>query len=245
MGRDRVSHDVAAKWRATRWWDVDIGDPEIVVWGSPIELDAQDRAAAACATACCAPNCCRRSTCPKANLDRFVERIRARRPKMLFGYPSALALHRAPCREPRHPPRRARHPRRVRHVGAPVRPSAARRSSATFGCPVANGYGGRDAGFIAHECPAGSLHVTAEDIDRRAIDARGPRRSGGRARRDRRHPPRDARLPVPPLSHRRCRRARRSRLRVRSRPAGAARGQGPDDRFRRGAWTARFCMASR
>ena len=43
IGNQRVSHDVAAKWRATRWWDVDIGDPEIVVWGSPIELSAQDR----------------------------------------------------------------------------------------------------------------------------------------------------------------------------------------------------------
>ena len=42
-GKERVSHDVAAKWRATRWWDVDIGDPEIVIWGSPIELGTQDR----------------------------------------------------------------------------------------------------------------------------------------------------------------------------------------------------------
>ncbi len=33
-----------------------------------------------------------------------------------------------------------------------------------FGCPVANGYGGRDAGFIAHACPAGGMHLTAEDI---------------------------------------------------------------------------------
>ncbi len=43
IGKERVSHDVAAKWRATRWWGVDIGDREIVVWGSPIELGAQDR----------------------------------------------------------------------------------------------------------------------------------------------------------------------------------------------------------
>ena len=43
IGNERVSHDVAAKWRATRWWDVDIGDREIVVWGSPIELTTQDR----------------------------------------------------------------------------------------------------------------------------------------------------------------------------------------------------------
>ena len=43
IGKQRVSHDVAAKWRATRWWNVDIGDPEMVVWGSPIELGSQDR----------------------------------------------------------------------------------------------------------------------------------------------------------------------------------------------------------
>ncbi|HEY1089676.1 MAG TPA: phenylacetate--CoA ligase family protein, partial [Burkholderiaceae bacterium] len=30
IGKDRVSHDVASKWRATRWWGVDIGDPEMV-----------------------------------------------------------------------------------------------------------------------------------------------------------------------------------------------------------------------
>ena len=43
IGKSRTSHDVAAKWRATRWWGVDIGDSELVVWGSPIELGAQDR----------------------------------------------------------------------------------------------------------------------------------------------------------------------------------------------------------
>ena len=30
LGKERVSHDVAAKRRATRWWGVDIGDPQIV-----------------------------------------------------------------------------------------------------------------------------------------------------------------------------------------------------------------------
>ncbi len=33
-----------------------------------------------------------------------------------------------------------------------------------FGCKVANGYGGRDAGFIAHQCPQGGMHISAEDI---------------------------------------------------------------------------------
>lgn len=38
IGTERVSHDVAAKWRATRWWNVDIGDREIVVWAHRLNL---------------------------------------------------------------------------------------------------------------------------------------------------------------------------------------------------------------
>lgn len=162
VGKERVTHDVAAKWRATRWWDVDIGDREIVVWGSPIELKAQDRVRRL-------RDALMRSTLlpafdmPAARLDTFVARIRSLRPAMLFGYPSALTLI-------------ARHAaaRRVRldELGIRVAFVTSERLyddqraviSSAFGCPVANGYGGRDAGFIAHECPAGGMHITAEDV---------------------------------------------------------------------------------
>jgi phenylacetate-CoA ligase len=45
--------------------------------------------------------------------------------------------------------------------------------SQVFGCPVANGYGGRDAGFIAHECPSGGMHLTAEDVVVELLDSAG------------------------------------------------------------------------
>ena len=45
--------------------------------------------------------------------------------------------------------------------------------SRVFGCPVANGYGGRDAGFIAHQCPQGNMHITAEDIIVEIVDKTG------------------------------------------------------------------------
>jgi phenylacetate-CoA ligase len=45
--------------------------------------------------------------------------------------------------------------------------------SSVFGCPVANGYGGRDSGFIAHECPAGGMHIMAEDIVVEIVDSAG------------------------------------------------------------------------
>lgn len=162
IGNDRVTHDVAAKWRATRWWGVDIGDPETVVWGSPIELGAQDWLRRA-------RDLLLRTTLLPAfemsgpRLDGFVAAIRRQRPRMLFGYPSALS-HIARNAEKRGI--------RMDDLGIKVAFVTSERlyddQRATiervFGCQVANGYGGRDAGFIAHECPAGGMHVTAEDI---------------------------------------------------------------------------------
>ncbi len=171
IGRDRRSHDVAAKWRATRWWDVDIGDPEIVVWGSPIELGAQDRIRR------WRDRLLRSELLPAfdmsaARLDEFVAHIRARRPRILFGYPSSLALI-------------ARHAEkqgiamnaldiRVAFVTSERLYDDQRATiQRVFGCAVANGYGGRDAGFIAHECPSGGMHISAEDIVVETVDPSG------------------------------------------------------------------------
>lgn len=162
IGKERVSHDVAAKWRATRWWGVDIGDVETVVWGSPIELGAQDRLRA------WRDRLLRTRLLPafemsEAKLDGFVAAIRAQRPRMLFGYPSALS-HIA-----RHAERRGVV---MSDLGVRVAFVTSERLydeqraaiERVFACPVANGYGGRDAGFIAHQCPEGGMHLTAEDI---------------------------------------------------------------------------------
>ena len=171
MGRDRVTHDVAAKWRATRWWGVDIGDPEIVVWGSPIELGAQDRVRAL------RDRVLRTTLLPAfemsaAKLDGFLAEIRARRPSMMFGYPSALA-HIAKHAASRGQALDDVGVRVVFVTSERLYPEQRDLISRAFGCPVANGYGGRDAGFIAHECPSGGMHITAEDIIVEIVDGAG------------------------------------------------------------------------
>lgn len=171
IGRERVSHDVAAKWRATRWWGVDIGDPEIVVWGSPIELTAQDRVRKL------RDQLMRTQLLPafamsEAKLDDFVATIRDLRPAMLFGYPSSISLI------ARHAEKRGQS---MNDLGIKVAFVTSERLydhqrddiSRVFGCPVANGYGGRDAGFIAHQCPRGGMHITAEDIIVEIVDKDG------------------------------------------------------------------------
>ncbi len=171
IGNERVSHDVAAKWRATRWWGVDIGDPEMVIWGSPIELGTQDRIRA------WRDRLFRTTLLPafemsEAKLDSFVDQIRKMRPKMLFGYPSSISLI------AQHAQKRGRHMDdlgiRVVFVTSEKLYDHQRASiSEAFGCPVANGYGGRDAGFLAHECPQGGMHITAEDVVLEIVDAQG------------------------------------------------------------------------
>ena len=162
IGNKRVSHDVAAKWRATRWWGVDIGDPEIVVWGSPIELGKQDRLKH------WRDKMLRTQLLPafemsESKLDQFIATIRSVKPRMLFGYPSALT-HIAVHAQKRGVT--------MTDLGIKVAFVTSERLydeqrstiSQVFDCKVANGYGGRDAGFIAHECPAGNMHLTADDI---------------------------------------------------------------------------------
>lgn len=171
IGKDRKSHDVGAKWRVTRWWGVDIGDPEIVVWGSPIELGAQDR------LRLLRDRILRTELLPafemsKANLDYFVDTIRRRRPAMLFGYPSSLSLIAAHARN---------QGIAMDKLGIKVAFVTSERLydeqrkaiSEVFGCPVANGYGARDAGFLAHECPDGGMHLQAEDIIVEIVDSEG------------------------------------------------------------------------
>jgi phenylacetate-CoA ligase len=171
MGMARISHDVAAKWRATRWWGVDIGDPEVVLWGSPVEIGKQDRIKAL------RDRLFRSHLLPAFqmsddDMDRYIDQIERVRPTMLFGYASALSLLAA------HAERRGRD---LRHCGAKVAfatgetlyPEQRAVIERVFGAPVANGYGSRDGGFIAHQCPHGSLHISAEHIVVELVDEAG------------------------------------------------------------------------
>ncbi|SEN10560.1 phenylacetate-CoA ligase [Nitrosospira multiformis] len=105
-------------------------------------------------------------------LDHFLGELRAAPSRMFFGYPSALS-HIA-----RHAQARGQ---RMDDLGIKVAFVTSERLydeqrqqiSKTFGCPVANGYGGRDAGFIAHECAEGGMHITAEDIIVEIVDRQG------------------------------------------------------------------------
>src|SRR5262249_1694553 len=110
--------------------------------------------------------------------DAFVAEIRARRPAMIYGYPSALTLITQYAASRGQP---------LNDVGVLVVFTTAERQypeqrnqiMCAFGCPVANIYGGRDSGLIAHECPAGGMHISAEDIIVEIVDRDGNTQPAG------------------------------------------------------------------
>lgn len=168
VSKTRISHDVAAKWRATNWWGVDIGDKELVIWGSGIECGKQSLLRA------WRDKAFRSYLVPARELslerlDDIIQHIIDFKPRMLFGYPSILS----------HIAKRAVQQNvschqlgiQVAFVTSEVLDESQKQLiEKTFGCPVANGYGGRDAGFLAHQCPKGSMHITQEDVILEIID---------------------------------------------------------------------------
>lgn len=179
LGKRRISADVAAKLRATNWWGVDIGDPEVVIWGAPVELNKQDRIREL-------RDWIFRTKLLSAfdmneeTMSAYLDFIRRFKPRHVFGYPSSISLL---CNYAR------KKNIRLDDLGVKVVFCTAERLydhqreviSEIFAAPVANGYGGRDAGFIAHECPQGRMHITDENVIVEFVDDLGKPVSVGEA----------------------------------------------------------------
>ena len=171
LGPTRVSSDVAARCRAEGWWGLGMGDQEFVFWGSPIELKRQDRIRQLRDRIFRTQLCSAFEMSP-AVMNRFLDEMERRGCKKVFGYPSSIALL---CQ---HAQKEGRDLRKLGVRAAFVTAEYLwdhwrQVISDTFGCPVANGYGGRDSGFIAHECPAGGMHITADRIIVEIVDEQG------------------------------------------------------------------------
>jgi phenylacetate-CoA ligase len=179
VGLPRVTSDVAARCRAMRWWGAEVGDPEVVLWAAPREVNRQDRVRGI-------RDRLLRSTLLAADrmtptrMDQYLDLIERVRPVQIFSHGSALdeLARRA---EERHRPLAGLGIRVAFLTAEQLYEHQRRRIERVFGCPVANGYGARDGGFVAHECPAGGMHVTAEDVIVEIIDERGIRLPAGQA----------------------------------------------------------------
>lgn len=162
LGPTRVSSDVAARWRAESWWRVGVGDREYVIWGSPLELTKQDRLRNL-RDRILRTRLMSAFEMSPATMDSYLNEMQRTGCVRVIGYPSSIVLL---CEHARRQGRDlTKLGVRAVFVTAEYLWDHWRQTIAeAFACPVANGYGGRDSGFIAHECPAGGMHITADRV---------------------------------------------------------------------------------
>jgi phenylacetate-CoA ligase len=167
----RISSQVANRQRVYRWWGVSIGDPELAIWGSPIEVTRQDRLRNI-RDRLLSTHLLSAFEMDEQTMTRYLDLIESSRCKQIFGYPSAIHTL---CLLAQ------RQGRNLRCLGVKVVfvtsevlfPYQRELISDTLNCPVANGYGGRDSGFIAHECPQGGMHIMADSMIVEVVDPEG------------------------------------------------------------------------
>ncbi len=162
VDKRRMSCDVAARLRARRWWGIDVGDKELALWGAPTEVakqgwlrDLRDLLVNSRFLSAFNMN--------EKTMLEFARIAIKYRPRHIFGYPSSIYLFCLFLNKMGIDLRRAGI--KVAFVTGELLYDYQRQLiESTLGCRVANGYGGRDCGFVAHECPEGGMHITAENV---------------------------------------------------------------------------------
>lgn len=173
----RVSQEWAANWRARRWWGIDIGDKQVLLWGSPIEIASQDKLKKI-RDLLLNYRLLSAFNMSEVNMYEYIRVLKKFKPKYLFGYSSSLYIF----------------SRFIKEEGIDIHNLNIKAIFTTadtlfdyqrklikevFGCGVGIEYGARDGGFIAHECPDGGLHLNPEGIIIETIDEKGiPTRKG-------------------------------------------------------------------
>lgn len=171
LGKRRIASRVACRQRVGRWWGLSVGDREVALWGSPLELRRQDRLRAL-RDRFLATRLLSAYELDDATMSQYLDIFERERFRQVFAYPSAIYLL---CLHAR------KVGRDLRHLGVKtifvtselLFPHQREVITDTFGCPVADGYGGRDSGFLAHECPRGGMHILADTVVLEVVDESG------------------------------------------------------------------------
>lgn len=155
------SWDWASRWRARNWFGIQIGDPEVAIWGRP--LYSRIRRTIDCLKAWI------RNTLlisgfeySEEMLARYASQIRRFNPVYIYGYSNSiyrLALYFQQQKLPI--------PKRLKAIfvtAESLLPHERAVVEATMGVPIANEYGCSELGGFAYECPAGRWHVAIENV---------------------------------------------------------------------------------
>jgi phenylacetate-CoA ligase len=171
--RARQSADWAARWRARSWWNVRPGDSEILLWGAPVELKAQDRLRI-WRDRLLNQQLLSAFEMTAARMDAYIAALQSCCPVCIYGYPSSLALLARYALDDRGLALGQLGSPRLQAVFVTGEVLIERDRQAleqAFGAPAVIEYGCRDGGLLACQCRAGLLHVPDENV---IVEVLGP-----------------------------------------------------------------------
>jgi len=171
FGRSRQASDAAGRIRARRWWGVNVGEPELYLWGAPVELNKTDKIKMI-RDRLLNQLVLNAFEMSPDNMSTYLTMIQKFKPKCIYGYASSLALLASYALQNN---RQLSLPalKVVCTTGEPLYPEQRQLISEFFKVPVANEFGSRDAGFIAHANSHQQMLVLSESNILEVLDADG------------------------------------------------------------------------
>lgn len=171
LPQERIASWIACRQRVMRWWALSAGDKEYAIWGSPVEVTRQDRIRNL-RDRLLATRLLSAFEMSESVMSSYLDLLEKGDCRTIFAYPSSIYLL---CL---HAQKKGRNLRRagiktVFVTGEILYPHQRELIADTLNCPVANGYGGRDSGFVCHECPQGGMHIMADATVVEILDPQG------------------------------------------------------------------------
>ncbi len=151
----------ACLWRGRRWWGVERGDRQLVLWARPVEESLRSDLKTAFKYRL--RNSVQFDTFrefDEAHVSQVVATLRSFRPVLVYGYGSSVARvaevmgNRGETLS--RPPRLVEYT--ADHMYGPEQETAAR----VFSAPVVSGYGASECGSVGQQCPAGNMHISVD-----------------------------------------------------------------------------------
>jgi phenylacetate-CoA ligase len=162
FGKSRQASDAAGRIRSRRWWGVNVGDPEVYLWGAPVELNKTDKVKTIRDRLLNQLVLNAFEMSPE-NMSIYLTAIQNFKPKCIYGYASSVALLATYARQ-NNRPLSLPDLKVVCTTGEPLYPEQRQLISEVFNVPVANEFGSRDIGFTAHENSHQQMLLMSESI---------------------------------------------------------------------------------
>ena len=170
-GRSRQSSDAAGRIRARRWWQVNVGDREVYLWGAPVELNKTDKIKTL-RDRLINQLVLNAFAMSPSTMDSYLRMIHRFNPSCIYGYASSVALLAEYAKQNQQslnlPALKV-----VCTTGEPLYPEQRQLIAEVFKVPVANEYGSRDIGFTAHENSHQQMLLMSESILLEVLDGSG------------------------------------------------------------------------